>query len=495
MKFDEKVLPGFKDQYFGGDAAPEKYSDRWDGGVNIVACAVVGCALGMMGALCEMVFATEIYSVFMAAASEVIDGQSFFMFGTIVAGIVCAAIPVYVRKRAGAISIVGALCFSFFLASGYAIQTSPDFCKSVAPLLLVLWSISFNCVKLPILCMLIDARNFPLLVLCMALSRSVLIVASFGIILASPFLQCLFMFTGAFFCVVLTVWSVRICKSLDCCSAMLGMEDCSRPSLVQMVGRTAFVCISAATLRIVSPLGACGGFDVRGISFVGSLFAAFGVLLLAKLMFLRKKGGAIGQGWGAAPIVIVGGLFLATLGFNEVNDFVTRLTAVLVLLLYNFAHVAYWNEVASLGWRLPGPSMRIIGEAMALYAVCEFLWRSAFQNIGGSTLFLIIAVAYVLMIAVWHLFPNTKLVPVEKSNEMEALRSQASRYALSPRETEIFLLLARGYSRRKIQEKLGLSDGTVKTYASRVYKKLGVVGKQEMLTMLFGDSDGGGEDD
>lgn len=459
---------------------------------GVLACVVVGCALGVMGALCEIVFTANAYRQFMLAASEAIDGQSFFMFGTVIAGMACAGAPAFIGRRAGVISILGVLAFSLILVAGYMIQGFSDACTALAPLMLAVWSVSFNFVKLPLIYMLIEIRNFPLLVLCMALSRSILIVASFGVLLLDSFLQCACIFTGAFLCIALTAWSVSACSRLIASPKQAVVpENLSKLPLGQMMGRTIFVCISAATLRILSPLGSVGGFDAQNISFTGSVVAAMGVLALTYIVFLYRANPGNGQGFGAAPFVITGGLFIAIFGFIDVDRAVMRWAAVLVLLLYSFAHVAYWDEVAAIVWRLSGAGMRVIGGAMALYAVCEFLWRVAFQNIGGSVLFLIIAVAYISMIAIWRFFPNVKGVPSsEESSEGERLREYAARCSLSPRETEIFLLLARGYSRRKIQEKLGLSDGTVKTYASRVYRKLGVAGKQEMLALLYGDANG-----
>ncbi len=61
----------------------------------------------------------------------------------------------------------------------------------------------------------------------------------------------------------------------------------------------------------------------------------------------------------------------------------------------------------------------------------------------------------------------------------------AERYALSPRETEVFSLLVQGRSRSFIQEELGLSGNTVKTHVSHIYAKMGVQGKQELMDLVW----------
>lgn len=60
----------------------------------------------------------------------------------------------------------------------------------------------------------------------------------------------------------------------------------------------------------------------------------------------------------------------------------------------------------------------------------------------------------------------------------------AQRCGLTPRETEVMMLVAKGRSAQKIQEILGLSAGTVNTYLARIYKKLDIHARQELLDKL-----------
>ena len=63
-----------------------------------------------------------------------------------------------------------------------------------------------------------------------------------------------------------------------------------------------------------------------------------------------------------------------------------------------------------------------------------------------------------------------------------ALRS--SEAGLTPRETDVFLLLARGRSVPFIAEALSLSPSTVKGHVRYLYAKLGVSNKQELLDLV-----------
>ena len=63
----------------------------------------------------------------------------------------------------------------------------------------------------------------------------------------------------------------------------------------------------------------------------------------------------------------------------------------------------------------------------------------------------------------------------------------AEAHSLSPRETEVFMLLAQGRSRAYISEELVVSEGTIKTHISHIYAKLGIHGRQEMFDLLLAE--------
>lgn len=57
-------------------------------------------------------------------------------------------------------------------------------------------------------------------------------------------------------------------------------------------------------------------------------------------------------------------------------------------------------------------------------------------------------------------------------------------FGLSSRETEVAELLARGFTGPAIAEHLFISENTVRTHSRRIYSKLGIHKKQELLAML-----------
>lgn len=60
----------------------------------------------------------------------------------------------------------------------------------------------------------------------------------------------------------------------------------------------------------------------------------------------------------------------------------------------------------------------------------------------------------------------------------------AEECGLSAREIEVFNLLAKGRGSAYIQEKLYISQHTVKTHTYRIYKKLGVNSREELITLI-----------
>lgn len=63
-------------------------------------------------------------------------------------------------------------------------------------------------------------------------------------------------------------------------------------------------------------------------------------------------------------------------------------------------------------------------------------------------------------------------------------KSLAVHYQLSPRETEVMMMLAKGRSKSYIQDALYIAKTTVETHTKRIYSKLGIHSKQELITLV-----------
>lgn len=69
-------------------------------------------------------------------------------------------------------------------------------------------------------------------------------------------------------------------------------------------------------------------------------------------------------------------------------------------------------------------------------------------------------------------------------------RAFARNHGLSERESDVLLLVARGYSKPFIAEKLSISDNTVRTHTRRIYEKVNVHSRRELQEQIEADMAG-----
>jgi DNA-binding CsgD family transcriptional regulator len=112
----------------------------------------------------------------------------------------------------------------------------------------------------------------------------------------------------------------------------------------------------------------------------------------------------------------------------------------------------------------------------------------------------LIALGCAVMVMVALLFLLDDRAMVVLINADDARPSSPRRFAvrvgevareagLTPRETEVMVLVAKGRTAQRIQEELGISAGTTNTHLNHVYRKLGVHDRQQMLDLLESDAD------
>ncbi len=82
--------------------------------------------------------------------------------------------------------------------------------------------------------------------------------------------------------------------------------------------------------------------------------------------------------------------------------------------------------------------------------------------------------------------PTVLLAPTPSEAESFENRCQAigEEFGLSPREREVFAMLARGRDRAYIEEELVVSKNTAKAHVKHVYAKLGIHSHQELLDLV-----------
>ncbi len=201
----------------------------------------------------------------------------------------------------------------------------------------------------------------------------------------------------------------------------------------------------------------------------------------------------------------------------------------------SWAHLLFWTIVATSLDVLGLPSYRSIGIGCTAYASLSIAWLLLLSQRGMMATLLAVLAAYVLVLAMmgmaWNPLAGRRVgsrgaagatdpppacqgaegpsaasggsadlsgapsgdpagsgaVPTDPQRTMlDRCAELAERYALSPREAEVFALLVQGRSRSFIQEELVLSGSTVKTHVSHIYAKMGVQGRQELMDLVWG---------
>ena len=66
----------------------------------------------------------------------------------------------------------------------------------------------------------------------------------------------------------------------------------------------------------------------------------------------------------------------------------------------------------------------------------------------------------------------------------------SAEFALTPREVDVVLILAKGRNKERAAEELHLARETVKTHAANVYRKLAIHSQQELIDLIEGFEQG-----
>lgn len=147
------------------------------------------------------------------------------------------------------------------------------------------------------------------------------------------------------------------------------------------------------------------------------------------------------------------------------------------------------------------PSL-VVALGYALISLCDWAVRAivSYDRIGIEEGPFVPVFLFVILFTIVFFLParspgmqllTSELQDLERVNKFDGdrCRNLAVSHGLSSRELEVLVLLCRGRSAPYIAETLYLSENTVKTYRKRIYQKLGVHDKQELLDRV--EEDGG----
>lgn len=174
-----------------------------------------------------------------------------------------------------------------------------------------------------------------------------------------------------------------------------------------------------------------------------------------------------------------------------------------------FAMVLSWCERSELNQEFRIHSIRRYSKAsipnwIGLLIGTVVGWYAFMRNepIEQSAHFILIGLAFLLLLSFVLLISeeSRKAEAISRLGEVKlderdetsdhdgrfirACKKVAQNHGLSPRETEVFLLLAKGRNVERIEEKLVISNSTARTHVYNIYKKLGVGSHQALIDMV-----------
>lgn len=267
--------------------------------------------------------------------------------------------------------------------------------------------------------------------------------------------------------------------------------------ILQMI----FITVAMLALRGLGQGGIWGdsrsGQEGSGLEALGATFATLGVfVVIASISFWLYTAKPWGYRDKLPMLILIAGL-LVMVGFEvaSVSGFVAHIFTSAVELycqtLFSFAVV--------MGIRiLPFSAFKVSGFILGLSYVLAMVWMFFFEGSGMVASLFLLAVSYLLVITV--AIPSKvekgsmlfeELYDTTPTSEMDLYEAVVQRgeqlaheHGLTNRETEILQLLLQGRSLPFIQDELVLASGTVRTHVMRIYKKLDIHSRQELLNLL-----------
>lgn len=301
------------------------------------------------------------------------------------------------------------------------------------------------------------------------------------------------------------------------------ISDFGAPAVAEVASRKAVrgrvilllaTALLLATVRTLSPVGTWDSpFDPTPMtSSVGlvALYAACVALFARFAVANTESASALKRFQPAFLLVVLTELTSIVLLYTQGPQSAILYTT--MCLNDSFAHILFWATVFCVAKSVVAPPPRLAGLGLAAYAACSIAWLVL---IGESEMLETVAsvaaitILYVLTIVTVKMgegpVPAVSETSVEKVTEEAALEAAtqplpgdrlgesveercleiAREKGLSPRETDVMVLLAQGRTRLYIQEELFIAENTVKTHIAHIYKKLGVGNRQELLDMVY----------
>lgn len=246
--------------------------------------------------------------------------------------------------------------------------------------------------------------------------------------------------------------------------------------------------IMNSVARALSNLSFWGGGHVMdGSEMLVSVLGPLVFLVIVAITFARLRNENVVSRLFVALVVILGCIVLFDEETMALAGFPQSAIDVLLSATELYSHHLFWIvavfAVRTVDWH-PYRLAALTELSMSAVAFAFGLMLQGFTGIGR---FLVNGVLYAVVVIALALLWRMRGIVIEAPKPADvgdACSQIAAKAGLTPREAQVFALLAQGRSRVFIQEELGLSDSTIKAHTSHVYQKLGIHSKQELISLV-----------
>ena len=202
-----------------------------------------------------------------------------------------------------------------------------------------------------------------------------------------------------------------------------------------------------------------------------------------------------------APLLAAGVLVFPYLANGSVVDVLAASSPVAIFLSWIMLSSVQLSDIKErIGWDEPKLSFAekaiYLGGSLvaylAMFSLCSALDANALSDFTGHVQ---MASLYAAVVVACYSMANfierkDKVRVLDKAlalseKQMDIVLEEVSRdYGLTVREGEVFALLARGYSRPALCERLIIAESTARSHTKHVYRKLGIHSKEELYDLV-----------
>ncbi len=437
-------------------------------------------------------------SAFLASATlvqHVTNGRVFFSLGLGIAAGSYALLPKWLATHDDA-ALCATAVTSLLSTAGYALCAAFGMPSAVAAILAFMVGMGYGALLVRFMCQLAQSGGMPTVLLICTASLILKTALDLWLGLLDDTAQLIATATTPIICTLAIFASQRVPERSGVPLDLSALPKCDPTNNRVLMSMLLMIAALHAITRSMSVLGFWGqGYLIAGNIGWADL-AAYAVFAVAAYFTMSDDSNPDMLTRFLVPILgLMAGFLLLDKSISTIIGLPDKAQEIIATMVELYAHALYWMIHVTAIRCLPTHPYRLTGIAAALMSIVSVFMALLFQQIGdittplqmNSTVVMVAIYAFSVFVAV--LLRGMQGGKDEKTadshrNTEDMLLRLAEEHDLSPRETDVFMLLAHGRDRSFIRGELFISDATVKTHIQRIYAKFAVHSKQELISAV-----------